>query len=165
MTCWWTWEMWSVCRARALGFFAAVLLAAAWAAPARAQVCTQVTAVAVAFGTYDERTPTPLNGTGQVRVQCDTGTPYQVSLDPGAHAGADFSRAMSDAGGLYRLEYNLFIDSSRTQIWGDGTGTTQVVNGTAQGAQEILQVYGRVPALQPVGVGAYTDTVTVTVDY
>jgi spore coat protein U domain-containing protein, fimbrial subunit CupE1/2/3/6 len=145
--------------------FVILLLVALGAAPAAAQVCTQVTAVAVAFGAYDERAASHLNGTGQVRVQCDTGVAYQVSLDPGGHAGSDFARAMGDAGGIYRLQYNLYIDSTRTQIWGDGTGTTQVVNGVAQGAQDILQVYGRIFALQPVGVGAYTDSVLVSVDY
>jgi spore coat protein U domain-containing protein, fimbrial subunit CupE1/2/3/6 len=142
------------------------LVASLWATPAAAQVCTQVTTVAVAFGPYNERSATPMNGTGQVRVQCDAGVPYQVRLDPGSHSGGTFSpRVMADGGGLYQLQYNLFIDSGRTVIWGDGTGVTQVVTGVAQGAQDILQVYGRVFALQPVGVGAYADTVTVTVEY
>jgi spore coat protein U domain-containing protein, fimbrial subunit CupE1/2/3/6 len=152
----------------AAGAGAAVLGALLWAAPAAAQVpaCAQVTAVPVAFGAYDERVATPVNGTGQVRVQCDAGVNYQVSLDPGAHSGGTFSpRVMGDAGGQYKLQYNLYLDGARTIIWGDGTGLTQVVTGVAQGAQDILQVYGRIFALQPVGVGLYADTVTVTVDY
>lgn len=150
----------------------AVALLALWwalpAAPAAAQVfsCAQVTAVAVAFGPYDERVANPLDGTGQVRVQCDTGTPYQVFLDPGSHSGGSFApRVMGDAGGLYKLQYNLYLDSAHTIVWGDGTGLTQTLTGVALGAQDILQVYGRVFALQPVGVGAYADTVTVTVEY
>jgi len=143
----------------------AALLALAWAAPAAAQgpVCG-VSAVAVAFGDYNERAASSVTATGQVRVQCDTGTPYEVTLDPGTHSGGTFSpRILGDAGGLYKLQYNLFLDSARTVIWGDGTGVTQTVTGTALGAQDILQVYGVIPAFQPVGVGSYADSVTVTV--
>lgn len=154
-------------RARRIGCIGAGMLAAAlWATPAAAQVCTEVTTVAVAFGAYDERFPSPANATGQVRLTCDTGVAYQVFLDAGTHSGGSFSpRAMADDGGLYQLQYNLFTDSNRTVVWGDGTGSTETISGVAQGAQDILQVYGRVFALQPVGVGAYSDTVMVTVEY
>jgi len=159
----------SVVHARRVGIIGGVaLLAALGTAPAAAQqpVCAATTQM-VAFADYDERSLTPASATGQVRVACDTtGTPYAVSLDAGTHSGGSFSsRVMTDAGGLYSLEYNLFIDSSRTQIWGDGTGATVIVSGTAQGAQDILQVFGQIPALQPVGVGLYADTVTATVEY
>jgi len=159
--------MWSVGYGRVLGVAAAAaLLAALWAGPAAAQVCTLVTTTSVAFGAYDERSASPVNATGQVRVTCDTGVLYHVSLDPGTHSGGSFSpRAMGEAGGLYQLEYNLYTDALRSVIWGDGTGGTVIVTDTALGAEQVIQVFGRVFALQKVGVGLYTDTVSVTVEY
>lgn len=136
------------------------------AAPAWAQVCTDVTTQAVSFGDYDGTAGAPLDGQGQVRVVCDVDTPYEVQLGPGGNSGGTFSpRRMARVGGTYFLEYNLYIDSARTQVWGDGTGATLVINDTSQGAQNVHQIFGRVFALQVVGVGAYNDAVVVSVIY
>ena len=51
-------------------------------------------------------------------------------------------------------------------IWGDGTGSTQVVNGVASGKrvnQFIAPIYGRIANGQLGTVGVYTDTITVSV--
>jgi spore coat protein U-like protein len=59
------------------------------------------------------------------------------------------------------LSYNLFQDPARTIDWGD-TGTTRrdaIGTGTAQ----TYTVYGHLPGGQVVRVGAYVDTVRVTV--
>jgi spore coat protein U-like protein len=145
---------------------AALLPAVLWAATAAAQSCDAPTTVTVSFGAYDEASASPTNGTGQIRVICDPGTPYNVSFDAGAHSGGSFSpRAMTDAGSLYQLQYNLFVDSAHTRVSGDGTGGTETVPGTVQGAQDIIQIYGQIFPLQPVGVGAYADTIVVTVEF
>jgi len=72
-----------------------------------------------------------------------------------------------------RLNYNLFLDTARTSIWGNGLSGTGIATasltvgpGVGNGTR-IAQfpVYGRVPALQVVGMGAYSDTIVVTVTF
>jgi spore coat protein U-like protein len=67
------------------------------------------------------------------------------------------------------MQYNLYTNAARTQVWGDGTGGTAkvsdsqlVVVGTSQYS---YTAYGRIPALQNLGPGTYTDTITVTLNY
>jgi spore coat protein U-like protein len=61
-----------------------------------------------------------------------------------------------------RLNYDLYFNSTRTQIWGDGTAGTVVWSTGFLSGTRSHTVYGRIPALQNVTIGAYTDTVIVT---
>lgn len=148
----------------ALGWLVAAAAAVLSAPPAWAQVCTDVTTQPVSFGSYDETSGSALDAQGQVRVVCDAGVGFEVRLGPGGNSSGTFSpRRMARVGGTYFLNYNLYLDSGRTQIWGDGTGATLTLTGTVQGSQSVHQIFGRVFALQPVGVGTYNDTVLVSV--
>jgi len=135
------------------------------AAPARA--CT-ITVTAVAFGAYDPRSASPRDGTGAINLACPTNaTAPAVSLSAGLYAALPARQLGS---GVDRLNYNLYSDSTRTAIWGDGTSGTSSVTlsgGTLSGGTLNFSrtVYGRIPALQNVKVGAYGDTVTVTVTF
>lgn len=86
---------------------------------------------------------------------------YTIKLGAGG-SGSYAARRMS-AGG-YTLGYNLYKDSARTQIWGDGTaGTTTVTGNCATLCSN--QIYGRVPASQSVPAAQYSDSVVVTVEF
>ena len=63
------------------------------------------------------------------------------------------------------LTYNLYTDPSRTQVWGDGTGGSNVSNGSGSGAAQTINVYGRISSGQTVPTGTYTDTITVTINF
>ena len=69
----------------------------------------------------------------------------------------------------HRLNYNLYADLTRLLVWGDGSaGTVKVSNTyliTLLGVTANHSVYGRIASRQNVAVGAYTDTITATVDY
>jgi spore coat protein U-like protein len=70
--------------------------------------------------------------------------------------------------GAAHLSYQLHSDSAHSQIWGDGTGGTSVVNGSyfiVLGGTSNFTVDGVIPALQVASPGAYTDSITVTVTY
>jgi spore coat protein U-like protein len=108
----------------------------------------------------------PLDASSSLSVQCTNTTPYAVSLNAGTHAGgpANFSaRAM--ASGSNSLAYQLYVDSARSSVWGDGTGSSATSSGTGTGSTQTISVYGRIPSLSGVVPGSYTDTVTVTVTY
>jgi spore coat protein U-like protein len=62
------------------------------------------------------------------------------------------------------LNYSLFSNAGRTANWGNIVGT-DTVNITGNGGLQNTTVYGRIPASQLSPVGAYTDTITVTITF
>ncbi|MBL8550612.1 MAG: spore coat U domain-containing protein [Hyphomonadaceae bacterium] len=149
----------------------ALFVAHAWAATATDSFDVTATVVAscivsavdLPFGAYDPTSATPLDQATTVAVTCTNGTGYTVGLDKGEGTGASIaSRRMQDAG-ANQLVYSLYKDAGRSSLWGDSGG--QTVSGTGTGAQQTLDVYGRVPIHQAAIAGAYEDTVIVTVTY
>ncbi len=117
-----------------------------------------VSATAVNFGSY---IGSQLDSTGAVIVTCTNGTAYIIDLDYGQNYSGG-NRRMIDSTSTYFLVYDVYSDSNRTTRWdfagGSGTGT-----GTAQSHT----VYGRIPGgqLAGAGVGSYSDTIMITVNY
>jgi len=142
----------------------------AFAAPTcnSVQVSPSVLATSLVFGIYSAGSASPTLSNSTVTVSCSN-TNYKlpsftVALSAGG-AGGFNPRKMSSSGS--NLNYNMYIDSTYTTIWGDGTsGTaTQSYNGSLGLNQVLFTNYGRVPASQFVKAGGYTDTITVTVTY
>jgi spore coat protein U-like protein len=125
--------------------------------------CT-VSAGTLAFGSYTPTAGSPIDATSTVSVVCTNGTNYAVALDGGSTAGDVAARAMNDTH-THTLAYEIYKDSARATVWGDGTGTTVTQSGTGSGTTQSLTAYGRVPASQFSTAGSYSDTVTVSVSY
>lgn len=125
--------------------------------------CTVAT-TPVLFGNYDPTSATAKTGTGSVAVTCTSGTSYDVGLDAGAGTGATVaSRKLTLSSNT--LNYALYSDSGYTSVWGVTIGT-DVVHATAPvSLVNTHTVYGSIPAGQGATLGAYTDTVNVTVTY
>lgn len=134
----------------------AVLTVGGWASAASALTCS-LSAPGVAFGGYDPLNGADREGTGNINVSCDGVVTYSIALSTGA--GSYSARSMSN--GVSQMQYNLYTDTLRSNVWGDGSGGTSTVSGT--GGDHA--VYGLIPGGQNVTVGTYTDTVTVTVTY
>jgi spore coat protein U-like protein len=144
------------------------------AARAAVSSCT-VTVTGVAFGTYTPLTTTALPGTGSIVLSCTVTTrTNNVTIDLSTGLSNSYSpRTMMN--GTYPLNYNLYIDAAKTEIWGNGTGgslvDTVTLTSTGGGggggrtANATLNIYGAVAALQDPAVGSFTDTITVTVNY
>jgi spore coat protein U domain-containing protein, fimbrial subunit CupE1/2/3/6 len=120
----------------------------------------------VAFGDYSG---TQIDVAGQLNANCTSALAYSVELGPGLSAtGA--SRQMSNAGNnALKLNYELYKDAARSQAWG-GTaytvGTAQALSGQiGTGANQVIQIYGRLPAGQALSAGSFADTVVVSVIY
>ena len=154
-------------------FFVAVGLATV--SPAGFAPCSVVGAQNIAFGNYDPGLPSSLDSEGLITVECSAGLlgligseTFEISLDAGG-AGTYNPRAMAETGGD-TLSYNLYRDSARTEIWGDGTSGTVTKTDTIGGLitigtqSEDYPVYARLPAMQDVTASSYTDTITVTLD-
>ncbi len=137
-------------------------VAVAWSRTAMA-TCT-ISTTPVSFGTYNVFFSTPLDSTGSVTFNCDNRANITITLNNGGATTFNPRRMLK---GSEALNYNLYRDATRTSIWGDGTGGTQVYSDprTPRNQNVTLTVYGRIPAGQDVSVGTYTNTVTATINF
>jgi spore coat protein U-like protein len=118
------------------------------------------------FGGYDTFSGAPRDATGKITVTCDAGLPFTVKLDQGVTPERSFNpRELGAAGRRDTLQFNLYRDSARQEIWGDGTGNTFVVTGTGTGNPITLTAYGRIQPRQNVPVEHYSDQIYVIVEY
>jgi spore coat protein U-like protein len=105
-----------------------------------------------------------------IAVQCTNTTPWSVGMDNGLNASGS-QRRMTDGSSNF-INYNLYTNSGRTNLWTTTTsassctgGANTCVLGTGTGNLQFITVYGRIPAPQGPTPGAYIDTVTTTVTY
>jgi spore coat protein U-like protein len=151
----------------------ALLLGACPVAALAAVSCT-VSAIGVAFGTYNPLSATPAYANGSVQATCTlTGnTSTAVTLTSSYSAGLSGNFALRTMlSGASTLGYNLYYDAAYTQVRGDGTGGSQTGGATlnltrtnpTQSATGTI--YGRIPAGQDVAAGSYADTIVVTITY
>lgn len=124
-----------------------------------------VAATPLTFGTFDPTGGTTQDGTSTLTVLCTNSTPYEIGLDAGSGPGATVAvRKMTDLASN-TLDYSLYQNASRTVLWGNTVGSNTLA-GTGTGAQQTLNVYGRILSGQAAApVGAYLDTVTVNINY
>jgi len=152
-----------------------VLLALLFAlapAPAAAFItCSFNSTPGMAFGAYDDSSATADDSATGIVVRCfRIGGPNNanvvVQLGPSANSGAIATRQMRS--GANSLNYNLYRDAARSQVWGQtaGVDTASINTGTISNggsANVNFTIYGRIPALQNVNAGAYSDSVQITV--
>ncbi|MDO8838569.1 MAG: spore coat U domain-containing protein [Parvibaculum sp.] len=156
-----------------------IALAGAVLMPSRADAsclgiyCTcTVSATGHNFGTYDAIQRNAVTSSNTVTVRCvalvlSVAVSYEIRLSSGSSGSYNQRQMMS---GANTLGYNLYTNSSRTTVWGDGTGGTQTV--TDGYLLQLLfpvtrnyTVYGRIDGGQNAAAGSYSDVITVTVLY
>jgi spore coat protein U-like protein len=103
--------------------------------------------------------PQDVVSVANIAVSCDEPTSYSIALSSGT--GSYEQRAMTS--GLHQLLYNLYTDATLNTVWGDGTGHSAFVSDTQSAA--IYSVYGRIHARQNAHVGAYGDTIVITLTF
>lgn len=137
-------------------------------------VCTcSVSATPVAFGAFNPLTGASHDATGNVAFACGGVAglliPYTITLSTGSSNNYPARRMVN---GANFLTYNLYRDSTRQTIWGNGTGGSATVTGNllldllGLSPPTNIPVYGRISPGQITAVpGIYADTITVTVTY
>lgn len=154
---------------------AAVLLMLGSVEAQAAADCT-VTAVGVNFGVYDPYVTAPDDSVGEITVTCNhlsgpaIQVRYTVTLSTGG--GGTYAQRRLRAGPAL-LGYNLWTDSARSSIWGNGsagtvivTGSLKVGPGAGNGVRTAVHpIYGRIPALQDAAEGDYVDSIVATLTY
>jgi spore coat protein U-like protein len=121
---------------------------------------------AASFGNYDSLSLVPLDTIGSLVFQCSQ-RDHNVLITLSRGFGSSFSsRRMVN--GSDQLLYNLYRDSGRTIVWGDGSGGSQAYqnNNPQPNNRDItVPIFGRIPPGQNAKVGNYSDTITVTLTY
>ena len=134
-----------------------------------ATVCT-VSVSGVAFGNYNSISSQNADTLATISVTCTGTTGDNVSLQLAMSAGnGSFSNRQMTAG-AYTMLYNLFMDSSRSVVWGDGTGGTGTLTDSFTMDSSVVvknyTVYGRVFGNQNQLVAQfYSDNVVVSLTY
>lgn len=144
---------------------------------ATSQAATEciIQATTVAFGVYSSSSNK--DSTGTVRVGCrmtsspdDDTITYSVSLLAGGNGGTIANRRMSN--GTSNMSYQLYNNSGRTTVWGDGlngtartSGSVNVGTTTSYKYSPYYTIYGRIPLGQSLSPGSYTDTVVISVTF
>ena len=119
----------------------------------------------LSFGDYDIFYPAPLDTQANINLQCTSNEPFRVTMDTGMNGDGSFTFRRLQSGGSTSLLYNLYLDSSRRQVWGDGNGSSGFFSGSPVQGFSRLVVYGRIAPGQRVETGLYRDSVIVTVEW
>ena len=130
--------------------------------PAQAEAAVSCTAstVAVAFGAYDPRNATATDGVGTLTISCAGNAGSIVASSATGQSGTYTARVMK--AGSFSLSYNLYTTTTRNVVWGNGSGGSVTRTLAGPGSYTI---YGRIPPLQNVGAGSYTNTVNITITF
>jgi spore coat protein U-like protein len=119
----------------------------------------------IAFGTYNVFSSAPVDSTASVNYHCIGTTPAVLITISTGQSGTFLPRQLGK--GTERLAYNLFRDAARTTVWGDFTaGTSAHIDVNPPKKDDLtVTVYGRIPPGQDISAGAYTDSVTVVMNF
>lgn len=123
----------------------------------------------ISLGNYDPLSVSNVDGSGSVTVTCTLTVALPGSFDIRLNTGSSGSfTARTLRNGGSSLNYNLYTDSGRTSIWGDGSGGSAIVTQSFSSllfVQRTNTIYARIPGGQNVPAGTYSDTIIVTVVY
>jgi len=127
--------------------------------------CT-LSATTLDFGSLSGLDPVAANRDAQstLTVTCTPQTAYQLGMDQGNVSGSTVeTRLMSS--GTATLQFQLYEDSNRTDLWGNTPGSN-TFGGTGTGSAQTLTVYGRIPSGQgQPQAGIYKSVVTAAIYY
>lgn len=133
-----------------------------------------ITSPALNFGSYDPLAASNHDSTAVVNVSCTrTVTPSETvnyTLTSSIGSGLTYAtRRMLN--GAEILNYNVYRNAARTQVWGNGTGGSFsitgsfILNNSNPTRNRNHTIYGRIPPLQDATAGSYSDTLVVTLTF
>lgn len=148
----------------------ALLLVLVWPGGAHAASCSFVPSgnTLVGFGSYSGLGG-DVDGIGNITIACIPDLPlalavtYTIAANAGSGSGGSFNPRRL-AAGAYALDYNMYLDPARTQVFGDGTAGTRKAAGACS-ASCLLTVYGRIFGRQSVPGGNYQDQLLITLEF
>lgn len=138
--------------------------------------CSVTSLPTLNFGNYDPFSASPLDVATAATVQCTTnrggpGESFSVTTSLSQGGAPSFTPRQMRNALNNPLNYNLYRDTLRTTIFGDGlsagTSTRTVQLNPTKTVPAILtdDIFGRIFAGQDVSVGSYSDTLIYTVTF
>lgn len=130
----------------------------------------QVKAAVLSFGMYDILSVEDTEATAGFTISCNSvrapdSVPVQVLLSAGGSGNSSQRFMLGSVSGAV-LYYNLYLNAARSTVFGDGSdGSGTLTNSVNKSTPWTVTVYGRIPALQNVPIGTYTDSLTITILY
>jgi len=116
--------------------------------------CRVTGTTAINFGSYDPTDTSPKDAAGDFTFRCTKGTAYNLYITG--------TRQMTD--GTNNLGFEIYSDATRTTAY--PSALAGAISGTsANNAANTQNLYGRISAEQDVPAGAYSKSLTVTVEY
>lgn len=128
----------------------------------------KITATPLTFGVYDMLSQIPKDATAQLLISCNNKTisPATVQVRISAGGGTVGQRRMAGPIAGSVLLYNLFTNPGMSSIVGDGTAGSEVLtNVVDKSTPWNVTLYGRIPPLQTIPIGIYSDALTATILY
>lgn len=125
-----------------------------------------IQSAALDFGEVPGVINTPVDGVGNVDLQCTPDTSWTITFDSGLNNSipVDNSRAMVQ--GADFLSYSLYSDAAYSVEMNTQPAPTGIMGvSSATGGVQSVPVYGRIPAGQIVRSNWYGDTVVATVQF
>lgn len=134
-------------------------------------MCTNLSATDITFGTYNAFSSTPGQANSTVSFQCTIGSQPKMQIGFGSNASGNQRRMAS---GTSHLNYGIYKQQGFAEEFLPGTSyyvsqtgiTSSVIPAPLTSSSPVnVTLYGQLPALQDVPVGAYADSVQVTLEY
>lgn len=155
-----------------MAFAAAAMLAATpahagratYTMPVRAQVingCT-VNALPLIF-TVPVPTNANVDSSTSITIACTPNIPFTLDIDTGLYANGINRRVFNATANAF-INYDVYKDPPRSQVWGTGGSKNLAGNSGATGLV-VLPVYGRLASSRNLKAGNYRDTLTVTISF
>ena len=147
-----------------------LLVLGACASTSQAAATCDISSSSSAFGNYDSIGNQDRDTSAVISITCSgnagDAVSYTISLSSGS--GPYSNRQLVSAAGS--LNYNLFTDIARSQVWGDGAAATATVGDSytmsVSPSTRDYTIYGRIPAGQTQAMpGAYSDSIVMTLVY
>ncbi|TXR46485.1 Csu type fimbrial protein [Phyllobacterium endophyticum] len=105
-----------------------------------------------------------LQAQGALRANCDKELPYTIRMGWGNNTESGTANGRFMSNGKEKVKYELFQDSQRMLVWGDGPN--DLLKGKkGTGIPISIPIYARVPKQATPPAGTYTDNVVVTLEY
>ena len=123
--------------------------------------------IPVNFGVYNPLNQNPLDTIGMIEVNSSSSvSTYSITLSTG-NSGNYMLRGMRNDNVM--LDYNVYIDPTRTTVWGNGANNTSFVTGSnscANNCSVEYTIFARIPPFQKnCPAGYYHDSLIVTLNY
>jgi spore coat protein U-like protein len=118
---------------------------------------------AIALGSYDWHTGISTTVGGELSVTCNAGVVYSFTSDRGLNAVGSQNNLSS---GTATLAYSLLVKDSSASPFDPAANTgSSAETEIASGKNDQYSLVLNVPSAQMVPAGAYTDTVTFSLNY